>query len=337
MTKEVIEEVEDNDSDPEELAMITKNFTKFLKNNYRKHGDAWGNTGRGGGGDGFIPRCFKCNEKGHIKEACPLLKAELNQLDKEKRALNRGMLATSKNDEDSFVLPGSDDDNDVGFKNGMAFMAVGDKVSSSIHPHSDKIVNENMFETIEEAYAWAVESWQAMAPKLLKLESRHAVREEEHIQLMQQLDMANSRNAELLEKHGELKKIIDDFDTTTVEKMNNEINDANATIARLESEKVKLAKDVSMSYSIISGKDSEIRVLNQSVVSYKVRIDGLEREASKLKGKQVETPVCVASVSPSCELENAYNARIDELLSENEKLNQVVKSFTSSQETCIGC
>ena len=63
--------------------------------------------------------------------------------------------------------------------------------------------------------------------KLLKIETRNVLIEEERIQLMQQLDMANSRNAELLEKHGELKKIIDEFDTTIVEKMNNEINDAN--------------------------------------------------------------------------------------------------------------
>ena len=327
-----VEVVEDNDSDPEELAMITRNFSKFLKNNYRKHGNAWGNTSKGGGGDGFVPRCYKCNEKGHLKADFPQLKAEMNQLDKGKRTFNRGMLATSKNDEDSFELPGSDDDNDVGFKNGMAFMAVGEHVSSYINPHSDKIVDENMFETIEEAYAWAVESWQAMAPKLHKLECRNVLIEEERIQLMQQLDMANSRNAELLEKHGELKKIIDDFDTTTVEKMNNEINDANDIIACLEAEKSKLAKNVTLNFGIISGKDSEIRMLNQSAISYKVRIEGLESEVSKLKGKQIENPSCVASISPSCELKNSYNARIDELLNDNEKLNQIVKSFTSSQK-----
>ena len=125
-------------------------------------------------------------------------------------------------------------------------MAVGENVSSSIHPHSDTIVDENMFETIEEDYAWAVESLQAMAPKLLRLESRNALIEEEHIQLMQHLDMANSRNAELHEKHGKLKTIIDDFDTTTVEKMNNEINDANDIITCLEAEKSNLAKNVSV-------------------------------------------------------------------------------------------
>ena len=153
----------------EELAMITRNFSKFLKNNYRKHGNAWGNTskgGGGGGGDGFVPRCYKCNEKGHLKADCHQLKAEMNQLDKGKRTFNRGMLATSKNDEDSFELPGSDDDNDVGFKNGMAFHGGGRaRYLLSINPHSDKVVDENMFETIEEAYAWVVESWQAMAPK----------------------------------------------------------------------------------------------------------------------------------------------------------------------------
>ena len=46
-----------------------------------------------------------------------------------------------------------------------------------------------------------VESWQAMAPKLLKLETRNGKIEEEHIPLMRHLDMTNSRNAKLLEKH----------------------------------------------------------------------------------------------------------------------------------------
>ena len=80
--------------------------------------------------------------------------------------------------------------------------------------------------------------------------------------------MANSRNVELIEKHGELKKIINDFDSTTVENMNVEINDANNVIACLEAEKSKLAKDVSLNFSIISGKDSEMCMFNQSVKSF---------------------------------------------------------------------
>ena len=126
-----------------------------------------------------------------------------------------------------------DDDNDVGFKNDTCFMALGENVSSFIHPLSDKVVDENMFETIEEAYDWVVESWKAMTAKLVKLQTQNAKIEEERIQLMQQLDMANSRIAELLEKHDELKRIIDNFDKTTVEKMDAEINDANDAISCL--------------------------------------------------------------------------------------------------------
>ena len=33
-----------------------------------------------------------------------------------------------------------------------------------------------------------------------------------------------------------------------------------------------------------------------------------------------------------CELKNLHNARIEELLKENEKLNLVVKKFTTSQQ-----
>ena len=117
--------------------------------------------------------------------------------------------------------------------------------------------------------------------------------------------MDNSRNAELLEKHGELKRIIDDFDTTTIEKMNAEINDANGVIACLEAEKYKLSKDVSLNFSIISGKNSEIHMLNQSIKSFEIRIAILKSDLSKLKGKQIDDPTCVASISPRCEMKNS--------------------------------
>ena len=148
-------------------------------------------------------------------------------------------------------MPGSDDVKDVGFKNMTCFVEIGDKVNTILYPNTDIVMSENIFETIEEAYAWEIESWTAMAPKLLKLQARNSEIEEEHIQLMQQLDMAGSRNVKLLEKHEEIKKIIDDFDTTTVEKLNSEVNDANDIIACLEAEKTKLAKDVSLNLSII--------------------------------------------------------------------------------------
>ena len=106
------------------------------------------------------------------------------------------------------------------------------------------MISENMFETLEEAYEFAVESWKDMAPKFVRLKKLKAELEEERVQLMQQVDMEKSRNAELFEKWNELKKIVDDFDTTTVQKLNSEINDANDVIVCLEAEKTKLAKDL---------------------------------------------------------------------------------------------
>ena len=105
------------------------------------------------GGDGSVPRCYKCNEKGHLKADCPQLKNEKNALDKGKMTFNRGMLATWSDDE-AIELPGSDDDNDVGFKNVTCFMAIGDQVNTLIHPNTDIVMSEDMFDTIEEAYAF---------------------------------------------------------------------------------------------------------------------------------------------------------------------------------------
>ena len=68
-------------------------------------------------------------------------------------------------------------------------------------------------------------------------------------------------------------------------------------------------------------------MLNQSVISYKSGIECLESDLSKLKGKQVEDPTCVASISPRRELENAHNTRIEELLKDNDKIESNCQEF----------
>ena len=46
-----------------------------------------------------------------------------------------------------------------------------------------------MFETMEEAYIFAVELWKNMAPKFVRVKSLKTNLEVEHIQLMEQLDI----------------------------------------------------------------------------------------------------------------------------------------------------
>ena len=78
-----------NDSDPKEIATITRNFNKFLKNNYKKTGNAWGNLKYNKeSGDGSVPHCFKCNEKRHLKAVCPQLKNDKLQAGKGKHTFN---------------------------------------------------------------------------------------------------------------------------------------------------------------------------------------------------------------------------------------------------------
>ena len=104
---------DNNDFDPEEIAMITRNFNKFLKNNFRKTGNAWENAKYNKeGGDSSVPRCFKCNEKGHLKADCPTSKdSKGKELEKGKHSFNKGMLATW-DDDDVEELHSSDDNND---------------------------------------------------------------------------------------------------------------------------------------------------------------------------------------------------------------------------------
>ena len=107
-------------SSDDEIALMTHGFPKFLKNNKRKTGNAWGNKKMFDGGDSHVVRCFRCNEKGHIKAECPLLKNEKNkgkEAEKPRRSFNRGMCATWGHSEEE--ISSSDEE----MPKGICFMA----------------------------------------------------------------------------------------------------------------------------------------------------------------------------------------------------------------------
>ena len=56
----------------EDFAFLSKSFGKYLKNNKARTGNVWGNIKSVG--DSSSPCCFRCNEVGHMKVDCPLMK-----------------------------------------------------------------------------------------------------------------------------------------------------------------------------------------------------------------------------------------------------------------------
>ena len=83
--KEDQEEESSSDSEDDsdnEIAMLTKRFSKFLKFNKRKTGTPFGNKKfyKESKKEGTVPRCFRCNSKMHLKADCPIYKSEMGKM-----------------------------------------------------------------------------------------------------------------------------------------------------------------------------------------------------------------------------------------------------------------
>ena len=137
-----------NDSDEssdEEIALMTQGFRRFLKNNKRKTGNAWGNKRMFDGGDSQNVRCFHCNEKGHFKANCPQLKNEKSkgkEPEKMRRSFKHGMRATWGHSEEE--ISSSDEE----MQKPICFMAIGEAAKVRPLPvYSEHMcIDEDMFE-----------------------------------------------------------------------------------------------------------------------------------------------------------------------------------------------
>ena len=337
----------------EDFAFLTKRFGKFLKNNKARTGTVWGNHKPDG--DSSAPRCFRCNAIGHMKAECPLMKNE-KQKGKEvaqpARSFQRGMLATF-GAEDANELSSSDDE----FPNGTCFMAIED---SQVQP-SPSVLNDDMtfdddkFDDVYDAYAHLVTVFNNACSKVSVLMKEKEKLEEDNEQLKDEAFSEKRRAEELFIKRKELQTIIENFDTTTMQTINDELLEAQTKNTSLEKLKMQLALQLTEKTSLVASRNSDLLEANETISSLKLefarsisfketdlrllreknKILGrkyakLESDLSNLKGKQkVGEPT--VGVSPRHELDAQMSSRIDVLEKENARLTTLVKSFTNSQ------
>ena len=83
-------------------------------------------------------------------------------------------------------------------------------------------------------------------------------------------------------------------------------------------------------------KDSQNCELGQTITTLKAQNEKLETELSILL-KDKAAVCAIASVSPRCEANNVLDDRVRMLELENSNLNEIIKKFTSSQQslTCM--
>ena len=215
----------------EDFAFLTKRFGKFLKNNKARTGTVWGSHKPDS--DSTAPRCFRCNATGHMKVDCPLMK-----MDKQKgkevaqpaRSFQRGMLATF-GAEDADELSSSDDE----FPNGTCFMAIEDnQVQSLPSDLNDEVTFEDdKFDDVYDAYAHLVTQFNIACSKVTVLMQEKENLEDLNEQLKDEAFSEKRRAEELAIKRKELQTIIENFDTTTMQAINDELLEAQTDNAQL--------------------------------------------------------------------------------------------------------
>ena len=348
----------ENLQNDEDFALLTKSFGKYLKNNKARTGNVWGNTKAVG--ESPSPRCFRCNELGHIKVDCPYTKADKKkgkEAAQPSRSFQRGMLA-SFGAEDAAELSSSDDE----FPNGTCFMVNEDtQVQSSTLESNDNLeVDEFVFDEAQhndlyEAYEKLIELYGNVRSKMILLEKEKASLEDSNESLQDEVGGERHRAHELEIKRKELQTIIENFDTTTMQTINDELLEAQTKIEGLEKLKMKLASQLTEKMSLIASKDNDVLEANATIASMKLEFDKtlsfkatdlrlsveknkileencckLESALSNLKGKEKVVEPTIG-VLPSQELDAQMVARMEVLEKENSRLTTLVKSFTNSQ------
>ena len=341
-----MKQLETNQLD-EDFAFLTKRFSKFLKNNKSRTGSVWGRANQDG--DSSAPRCFRCNDLGHMKAECPLMKLDKKkEKEQEKpRTFQRGMIA-----EDAAESSCSDDE----FQNGTCFMAREEpKVLSSSIRDKDFEYDDEPYNDVYDAYAQLMKCYEKACYKVELLMKEKDVLEDSIESLQDEVCGEKNRIFELELKRKELQTIIGDFDTTTLQTINNELLEAQDKLGALEKLKLKLASKLTEKTSLVASRDNDLLEANTTIASMKIeyartisfketdlrlcveknkiveeRCSKLEDDLSNLKGKQkVDGPT--VGVSPSHELDAQLVARLDLLEKENARLTTLVKSYTNSQ------
>ena len=316
------------DSSDDEIALMTQGFKRYLKHNKKKTGSAWGNRRMIEGGDAQSARCFNCNEKGHFKANCPQLKFERGrgkEPEKNKPSYKHGMRATWGHSEDE--ISSSDDE----MATPICFMAIGNAAKVRPPPiySDDMIVDEDMFDNMEDAYAFMLELIKDMIKKL-KASKRHLENlEDDKEQLSQDVSTLRRKNVELSLKLDEPKKIVKEVDTTLVDKLNRDILDAKDKVNSLEKLELQLAKKLTEKCSVIGLKEAELKMANEKISIFEDKCLKMEKDLSTLKGKEKVNETSVSFIS-NVQLEKELNMRIDELLQDNSKMKATLKGFTDS-------
>ena len=146
-----------DESSDDEIAFMTQGFKRFLKHNKKKTWEVLGETEKMfDGGDIQNVRFFHCDEKGHLKANCPQLKNEKGkgkEHEKSKHSYKHGMRSTWDHSEDE--ISSSDDE----MATPICFMAHGNAAKVKPLPvYSDDMrIDEDMFEDIDEAYAFMLD------------------------------------------------------------------------------------------------------------------------------------------------------------------------------------
>ena len=307
--------VDDSDDEIEDL---TNTFRRFLVNNKKFKGNVLGSRKKGE--DSSIPRCYRCNSKDHLKPDCPLMKKDKGNKEKDKQ-----VLYATWGESDAEMLSSDEEDNNDGFKNGVCFMAYEDSQVTS-EPSDDSLEYAHAkYDELYDMYEGLLVSLEDMAPKFIQLKK-------DKKELVGELGSAKYELASMTTKYHETKDLLGSYEIEKFDALEIKFEEAKSHIANLIEENKKLEEQLNTSISNVSFKDTDISLLNVQISIFEDKIVELEKRLSSQDSTNANERL-TTSISPSNELENKLNARISELLKENEKWKIDVKKFTISQKS----
>ena len=305
----------------DDVNVVMKHLAKTLK---KKEGKKEALKGK----VAFIPRCFGCNRKGHMKNECPFLSKEKGKelggeasdgkkgKAKFRRSFKRGMLAAfGASDADELSSSaGSGTDSD-GFKNGTCFMAISEnEVISTLSSSSDDEteypfhVSGQGFNTLEEAHFFLQKVVEELTAQFIKVKKNAK-------QLVNDFEVEQREKDEMNIKLLEMKSVMDSYDSSLFDNMEIEFGKTKDALAMLELKHSSVTKELQECSLLNSLLNDELSCLNEKFVSLE-------------KGKAID--YSLASVSPSCEL-SLLNDQLKSMKTENLQLKEIISKFTRSQ------